>query len=110
MKFVARFVEQLDIDEDLALALVEEGFTMTEEIVYVPRDEMLEIEGFEEDLVDVLRERKGRLLNLELAREERLEGREPAEDLLNMEGMIVPGVQDGRNRHSHHGRLGRTSG
>ena len=86
--FVARFVEQLDIDEDLALALVEEGFTTLEEIVYVPRDEMLEIEGFEEDLVDALRERaKDALLNLELAREERLEGREPAEDLLNMEGM-----------------------
>ena len=86
--FVARFVEQLDIDEDLALALVEEGFTTLEEIVYVPRDEMLEIEGFEEDLVDALRDRaKDALLNLELAREERLEGREPAEDLLNMEGM-----------------------
>ena len=86
--FVARFVEQLDIDEDLALALVEEGFTTLEEIVYVPRDEMLEIEGFEEDLVDALRERaKDALLNLELAREERLEGREPAEDLLTMEGM-----------------------
>lgn len=86
--FVARFVEQLDIDQDLALALVEEGFTTLEEIVYVPRDEMLEIEGFEEDLVDALRERaKDALLNLELAREERLEGREPAEDLLNMEGM-----------------------
>lgn len=86
--FVARFVEQLDIDEDLALALVEEGFTTLEEIVYVPRDEMLEIEGFEEDLVDALRERaKDALVNLELAREERLEGREPAEDLLNMEGM-----------------------
>ena len=86
--FVARFVEQLDIDEDLALALVEEGFTTLEEIVYVPRDEMLEIEGFEEDLVDALHERaKDALLNLELAREERLEGREPAEDLLTMEGM-----------------------
>ncbi|MGB0965512.1 MAG: transcription termination factor NusA [Litorivicinus sp.] len=86
--FVARFVEQLDIDEDLALALVEEGFSTLEEIVYVPREEMLDIEGFEADLVDALRERaKDAMLNLELAREERLEGREPAEDLLNMEGM-----------------------
>ena len=86
--FVAKFVEQLEIDEDLALALVEEGFSTLEEIVYVPREEMLEIEGFEADLVDALRERaKDAMLNLELAREERLEGREPAEDLLNMEGM-----------------------
>ena len=86
--FVARFVEQLDIDEDLALALVEEGFTTLEEIVYVPREEMLEVEGFEPDLVDALRERaKDAMVNLELAREERLEGREPAEDLLTMEGM-----------------------
>ena len=86
--FVARFVEQLDIDEDLALALVEEGFTTLEEIVYMPREEMLEVEGFEPDLVDALRERaKDAMVNLELAREERLEGREPAEDLLTMEGM-----------------------
>ena len=86
--FVARFVEQLDIDDDLALALVEEGFTTLEEIVYVPREEMLEVEGFEPDLVDALRERaKDAMVNLELAREERLEGREPAEDLLTMEGM-----------------------
>lgn len=86
--FVERFVEQLDIDEDLAIALVEEGFSTLEEIVYVPREEMLEIEGFEPELVDALRERaKDAMLNIELAREERLEGREPAADLLEMEGM-----------------------
>lgn len=87
-KYVERFIEWLDIDEDLALALVEEGFTTLEEVVYVPREEMLEIEGFEEELVDALRERsRDAMLNLELAREEALEGREPAEDLLSMEGM-----------------------
>lgn len=87
-QYIQQFMDWLDIDDELAGVLVEEGFTTLEEIVYVPREEMLQIEGFEEDLVDALRDRsRDAMLNLELAREERLEGREPAEDLLNMEGM-----------------------
>ncbi|QGG79483.1 transcription termination/antitermination protein NusA [Litorivicinus lipolyticus] len=87
-QYVEQFMEWLGIDDELAGVLVEEGFTTLEEVVYVPREEMLAIEGFEEDLVDALRERsRDALLNLELAREEKLEGREPAEDLLTMEGM-----------------------
>jgi len=85
---IQNFVEKLDVDEDFAIALVEEGFTSLEEIAYVPKEEMLAIDGFDEDLVDELRSRaKDVLLTQELASEEVLEGQEPAEDLLNMEGM-----------------------
>jgi len=85
------FVEQLDVDEDIALILVEEGFNTVEEIAYVPVSEMLEIEGFDEDLVLELRNRaKDALLISAIAFEEKIEAKdqgEPAEDLLNMEGM-----------------------
>jgi len=87
-KFVDLFIEKLDVDEDLATDLVNEGFTSLEEVAYVPLEEMLEIESFDEDIVDELRRRaKDALLNQALASEEQLEGKEPAEDLLNMEGM-----------------------
>lgn len=85
---VARFVEQLDVDEELALVLVEEGFTSLEEIAYVPINEMLEIEGFDEELVTELRQRaKDILLTQELASEEKLESAQPQEDLLTLAGM-----------------------
>ena len=87
-KFVDLFIEKLDVDEDLATDLVNEGFTSLEEIAYVPLEEMLEIDSFDEDIVEELRRRaKDALLNQALASEEQLEGKEPAEDLLNMEGM-----------------------
>lgn len=87
-KVLTSFVEKLGVDEDLALVLVEEGFTSLEEVAYVPLDEMLGIEGFDEDIVNELRQRaRDALLTLELASEEALEGAEPADDLLNMEGM-----------------------
>ena len=87
-KFVDLFIERLDVDEDLATELVNEGFTSLEEVAYVPLEEMLEIESFDEDTVEELRRRaKDALLNQALASEEELEGKEPAEDLLNMEGM-----------------------
>jgi len=87
-KLLGYFVEKLDVDEELASVLVEEGFTSIEEVAYVPMEEMLGIEGFDEDLVNELRGRaKDVLLNQALASEEALEGKEPAEDLLNMEGM-----------------------
>ncbi|SFG93274.1 transcription termination factor NusA [Neptunomonas qingdaonensis] len=81
-------MKHLDIDEDVASVLVEEGFTTLEEVAYVPVDEMLEIDGFDEDLVNELRTRaKDALLNIALASEEKLEKSEPAADLLEMEGM-----------------------
>lgn len=82
------FVEQLDVDEDIALILVEEGFNTVEEIAYVPASEMLEIEGFDEALVNELRSRaKDALLIKALAAEEKIESAKPADDLLEMEGM-----------------------
>ncbi len=87
-RYVRLFVERLDVDEELALELVNEGFTTLEEIAYVPIDEMLSIEGFDEDIVEELRRRaKDALLNQALASEEKLETGEPAEDLLTMDGM-----------------------
>ena len=85
---VEHFIQHLDIDDDVARLLVEEGFTSLEEVAYVPAEEMLEIEEFDEDLVEELRARaKDELLNLAIASEEELDGAEPADDLLEMDGM-----------------------
>ena len=82
------FIRDLDVDEELALVLIQEGFTTIEEIAYVPLAEMMEIDGFDEDLVEELRSRaKNAILTKALANEEQLEQSEPAEDLLNMDGM-----------------------
>lgn len=87
-KTVELFTQHLDVDEDLAELLVAEGFTTLEEVAYVPVNEMLEIEEFDEDIVEALRQRaKDALLNLAIASEEQLGENEPAEDLLNMDGM-----------------------
>jgi len=82
------FVEKLDIDEDLAGVLVQEGFTTLEEVGYVPTEEMLDIEGFDEELVEELRNRaRDALLTSAIAREEKLEELKPSEELLAMEGV-----------------------
>jgi transcription termination/antitermination protein NusA len=82
------FVEQLDVDDDIAMILVDEGFNTVEEIAYVPLSEMLAIEGFDEDLVNELRSRaKDALLIKAIAAEETIESAEPADDLLTMDGM-----------------------
>ncbi|GLS26869.1 transcription termination factor NusA [Marinibactrum halimedae] len=82
------FMEALDVDEEVSSVLVEEGFTSLEEIAYVPLDEMLSIEGFDEDIAEELRARaKDALLTQALASEEKLDNSEPNEDLLNMDGM-----------------------
>ncbi|MCP2051001.1 UNVERIFIED_ORG: N utilization substance protein A [Pseudomonas fluorescens] len=82
------FIEELEVDEDLAQVLVDEGFTSLEEIAYVPLEEMLNIDGFDEDTVNELRARaKDRLLTKAIATEEKLAGAHPAEDLLSLEGM-----------------------
>ena len=85
---VHAFVSQLDVDEDIAEILVREGFTTIEELAYVPAKEMLEIEEFDADLVEELRTRaRDALLISAIASEEKLEAREPTEELLNLEGM-----------------------
>jgi N utilization substance protein A len=85
---VTEFMDKLDVDEDVAIVLVEEGFSSLEEIAYVPIDEMVDIEGFDIDIVEELRTRaKNALTTLELADEANRSDAEPAEDLLAMEGM-----------------------
>jgi len=86
--FIDNFISALDLDEDFATLLVEEGFTTLEEIAYVPMEEMLAIDGLDEDVVTELRNRaKDVLLTQAIASEEKLESAKPAEDLLVMEGM-----------------------
>jgi len=87
-KLIDIFVTGLDIDDDLAIQMVDEGFTSLEEVAYIPMEEMLDIDGFDEDLVNELRSRaKEALLNQALQAEEQLDGAKPAADLLAMEGM-----------------------
>jgi len=85
---IERFMKALDIDEDVAFILAEEGFTSVEEVAYVPLEELLTVEGFDEDIAEELRSRaKDALLTQAIASEEQLDSSEPAEDLLSMEGM-----------------------
>ena len=82
------FMDNLDVDEDVAEILVEEGFTTLEEVAYVPLEEMSNIDGFDEDIAGELRARaKDALLTAAIASEEQLGDNVPAEDLLTMEGM-----------------------
>ncbi|MAY38940.1 MULTISPECIES: transcription termination factor NusA [Spongiibacter] len=87
-QIIESFMEALDIDEEVAVVLVEEGFTTLEEVAYVPLEEMMDIEGFDEDIAQELRARaKDALLTQAIASEEQLDATEPADDLLNMDGM-----------------------
>ena len=82
------FMQQLDVDEEVAMILVQEGFSSLEEVAYVPITEMLEIEEFDPEIVDALRSRaKEVLLTQAIAKEESLPAGGPADDLLGMEGM-----------------------
>ncbi len=82
----ALFMEKLDVDEEIADILISEGFTSLEEVAYVPIQEMLEIESFDEDTVNELRARaKDALLTMEIAREESVE--EVSQDLRTLEGL-----------------------
>ncbi len=88
MKFVADFMEKLDIDEDMSVLLVQEGFSSVEEIAYVEESELLSVEGFDEDIVAELRQRaRDALLTQLISNEEKLEGSKPADDLLKLKGM-----------------------
>ncbi len=87
-KAVALFIEKLDIDDEVAEILVAEGFTSLEEVAYVPAQEMLDIEGFDEEIVEELRNRaRDALLTSAIAQEELLGDNKPSEELLAMDGM-----------------------
>ena len=82
------FMDMLDVDEEVAVILVQEGFTSIDEVAYVPVNEMLDIEEFDEDIVEELRGRaKDILLTRAISSEEELTSVEPADDLVKMEGM-----------------------
>ena len=80
------FVDKLDVDEEVAEILIAEGFTSLEEVAYVPLQEMLEIEAFDEDTVNELRNRaRDALLTMEIEKEEQVE--EVSQDLRDLEGV-----------------------
>ena len=80
------FIDKLDVDAEVADILIAEGFTSLEEVAYVPMQEMLEIESFDEDTVNELRTRaKDALLTMEIAKEENVE--EVSQDLRDLEGL-----------------------
>ena len=82
------FKTQLDVDEDIASVLVQEGFSTIEEVAYVPTSELLGIEEFDEEMVEELRNRaRDVLLTQAIASEEKMDESGPAEDLLSVEGM-----------------------
>jgi N utilization substance protein A len=91
------FVDKLDVDEEVADILIAEGFTSLEEVAYVPLQEMLEIESFDEDTINELRTRaKDALLTMEIEREEKVE--EVSQDLRDLEGLtpeIIASLADG---------------
>lgn len=86
--YLEMFKTQLDVDEELAEILVQEGFTSIDEVAYVPESELLEIEDFDENIVTELRQRaRDALLTQLIAAEEQLDQNKPAQDLLDLEGM-----------------------
>ena len=85
---VENFMKQLDVDEDVATILVQEGFSTVEEVAYVPQAELISIEDFNEEIVKELRSRaRDVLLTQAIASEESLDSQLPADDLLLLEGM-----------------------
>ncbi len=87
-RILTLFTSTLDIDDDFASLLMEEGFSTLEEIAFVPVNELLAIDGLDEDMVEELRKRaKDALTTKALAKEESFEGVEPSEELLNLNGL-----------------------
>jgi N utilization substance protein A len=85
---VELFCTQLDVDEEVATILVQEGFSSIEEVAYVPAAELRQIEEFDESIVEELRNRaRDVLLTQAIASEEKMDEKEPAPDLLELEGM-----------------------
>ena len=86
--YVEQFMKLLDVDEEVAAILVQEGFTAVDEIAYIPVEEMLGIEEFDEDIINELRDRANdAILTRAIAKEEAISDAHPADDLLQMEGM-----------------------
>jgi len=87
-ELVEKFMQQLDVDEEVANILAQEGFSSVEEIAYVPTAELVAIEEFDEEIVEELRSRaRDLLITQAIVSEEKLDQAEPAEDLLELEGM-----------------------
>ena len=87
-KIRAVFMDKLDVDQEVADILIEEGFNSLEEVAYVPLSEMLQIEAFDDDTVNELRTRaRDSLLTMELAKEELVE--EVSQDLRSLDGMTT---------------------
>src|SRR5436189_6263329 len=91
------FMERLDVDEEVANTLIQEGFSTLEEVAYVPINEMMEIEGFDEATVSELRNRaRDALLLQAIASEEQAENRDPARP--GREGLAsAPATTPGRS-------------
>jgi N utilization substance protein A len=88
LDLVQLFGTQLDVDQEVATILVQEGFSSIEEVAYVPAAELRQIEEFDESIVEELRNRaRDVLLTQAIASEEKMDEREPAQDLLELEGM-----------------------
>jgi N utilization substance protein A len=87
-ELVGTFMKELDVDEDVATILVQEGFSSLEEVAYVPASELLAIEEFDQGIVDELRARaRDVLITQAIVNEEVIDQAEPAEDLLALAGM-----------------------
>jgi len=87
-ELIGLFAKQLDVDEEVGLILVQEGFSTIEEVAYVPAAELVAIEEFDDGIVDELRSRaRDVLLTQAIVQEEKIDEVEPAEDLLSLEGM-----------------------
>ena len=87
-ELIELFAKQLDVDEEVGLILVQEGFSTIEEVAYVPTSELVAIEEFDEEIVNELRSRaRDVLLTQAIVNEEKIDEVEPAEDLLSLEGM-----------------------
>ena len=87
-ELIEMFSKQLDVDEEIGLILVQEGFSTIEEVAYVPASELVAIDEFDEGIVDELRSRaRDVLLTQAIVQEEKIDEVEPAEDLLSLDGM-----------------------
>jgi len=87
-KILDRFMQKLDVGEDVANILVQEGFSNIEEVAYVPESELLEVEEFDEEIVTEIRRRaRDALLTQLIAKEEVLDENAPEDDLMQLEGM-----------------------
>ncbi|MBF0264619.1 MAG: transcription termination/antitermination protein NusA [Gammaproteobacteria bacterium] len=87
-KIINQLMDDLEVDEDVAFILANEGFVSVEEVAYVPIQDMLEIEEFDEEIVNALRERaQSVLLTRAISKEEQLSDADPDKDLYEVEGM-----------------------